>query len=75
MLVYPGLAVNNVWSKFKKDERLKFIPVIICTGSNDIATAIELKKMGAVHFITKPWDLNELYYILSAVFDEKWETN
>jgi FixJ family two-component response regulator len=58
-----------------KDKRLKDIPVFIYTTSTDVKDSMELKDMGAVHFISKPADPTDIYYILSVLLDEKWERN
>ena len=55
-----------------KDKRLQHIPVFIYTTSREVMDSINLKENGAVHFISKPADPAEIYYILSAVLNEKW---
>lgn len=58
--------------EIKKDERLKNIPVIIYTTSREVTESKELKEMGAVHFISKPNNADEIYYLISFVLDQKW---
>lgn len=58
--------------EIKKDERLKHIPVIIYTTSREVTESVELKEMGAVHFISKPSNPEELYYLISFALEEQW---
>ena len=57
--------------ELKKDERLKTIPVIIYTTSNDVEESNYLKEMGAVYFMSKPSNPQELYYLVSFVLEEQ----
>lgn len=57
--------------EIKKDDRLKHIPVIIYTTSREVEESQELKSMGAVYFISKPSNPEEIYYIVSFVLEEQ----
>lgn len=59
--------------QIKADERLKNIPVIIYTTSKEVQDAEELQGLGAVHFVSKPGDPEEIYYVLSLVLEEQWQ--
>jgi DNA-binding response OmpR family regulator len=63
----PLLNGKKCLLEIKKDERLKHLPVIIYTTSKVVEESIELKKMGAVHFISKPANADEIYYLLSVM--------
>ena len=69
----PRISGRQCLEEINNDKRLQPIPVFIYTTSQDTKDSIELKKMGAVHFITKPVNPGEIYYILSVILDEKWE--
>ncbi len=56
----------------KADARLEAVPVIVYTTSRDVKESIELKKLGAVHFMSKPISPDDVYYMLSVVLGEKW---
>jgi len=71
----PRISGRQCLEEIMKDERLRHIPVFIYTTSRDVTDSIELKKQGAVHFISKPENPNDIYYILSIVLDEKWGQN
>ncbi|MGC6494051.1 MAG: response regulator transcription factor [Myxococcota bacterium] len=43
-------------------ERLPGIRVVVLTGYGSIATAVEAIKLGAVHYLSKPCDLDDLEY-------------
>ncbi len=66
----PLLNGKKCLLEIKKDPRLKHIPVIIYTTSKVVEESIELKKMGAVHFISKPANADEIYYLISVVIEE-----
>ena len=57
--------------EIKKDELLKKIPVIIYTTSREVEESKELKEMGAVYFISKPSNPEEIYYLVSFVLEEQ----
>jgi DNA-binding response OmpR family regulator len=69
----PRTSGKQCLEEIRKDKRLRQIPVFIYTTSKDVKDSIELKKNGAVHFISKPANPGEIYYILSMVLNEKWE--
>jgi CheY-like chemotaxis protein len=68
----PRISGKQCLEEIRKDERLRHIPVFIYTTSREVMDSINLKENGAVHFISKPADPAEIYYILSAVLNEKW---
>ena len=57
--------------EIKKDEVLKKIPVIIYTTSREVEESKELKEIGAVYFISKPSNPEEIYYMVSFVLEEQ----
>ena len=59
--------------QIKADERLKNIPVIIYTTSRELSESEEMGRLGAVHFISKPSDPGEIFYVLSLVLEEQWD--
>jgi DNA-binding NtrC family response regulator len=67
----PRFSGKKCLLEIKKDERLKSIPVIIYTTSKDVEEAKELQDLGAVHFISKPSDPEEIYYVVSFVLEEQ----
>ncbi|MEP6617216.1 MAG: response regulator [Ginsengibacter sp.] len=69
----PRFDGRKCLKEIRNDPRLLSIPVIIYTTSRQVEDAIELKKMGAVHFISKPVDPEEIFYLISSVIGEKWD--
>lgn len=69
----PRINGKQCLEEIRKDKRLRNIPVFIYTTSKNVQDSIDLKKMGAVHFITKPENPTEIYYILSLILGEKWD--
>jgi CheY-like chemotaxis protein len=68
----PGMSGRACLDMIKKDDRLKHIPVIIYTTSDYVEDSKETIGGGATHFITKPDNPEEIYYILSMILNEKW---
>lgn len=69
----PRLNGKKCLFEIKKDERLKHIPVIIYTTSKAVEESKELRAMGAFHFISKPRNADEIFYLISFVMDEHEE--
>lgn len=67
----PRLSGKKCLSEIKNDERLKHIPVIIYTTSKDVEESKKLKEMGAYHFISKPSNAEEIYYLVSFALEEQ----
>lgn len=68
----PRISGKQCLLQIKSDERLRDIPVIIYTTSRAVEESEELLSLGAVHFITKPADPDEIYYVLTLVLEERW---
>lgn len=66
----PRLDGKKCLVEIKKDERLKNIPVIIYTTSRGVEESKELRAMGAFHFISKPRNADEIFYLISFVMEE-----
>ncbi|MEO6667940.1 MAG: response regulator [Ferruginibacter sp.] len=68
----PKMSGKKCLLEIRADERLKNIPVIIYTTSDDIEDSQNLAQLGATHFVTKPTNPEEIYYLISMVLTEKW---
>jgi diguanylate cyclase (GGDEF)-like protein len=55
-LMMPGIDGFEVYKRLKADHRTCEIPAIFITGRSDLAAEIEGLKMGAVDYITKPFN-------------------
>jgi len=66
----PRLSGKKCLSEIKNNERLKHIPVIIYTTSKDVEESKELKEMGAYHFISKPSNAEDIYFLISIALEE-----
>jgi DNA-binding NtrC family response regulator len=69
----PGLSGQKCLEEIKKDRRLSGIPVIVYTTSKEVKESIALRKMGAVHFMSKPTSPDEIYYMVSCAINERWD--
>jgi DNA-binding response OmpR family regulator len=70
----PRFSGKNCLLEINKDEQLKSVPVIIYTTSNDVEESKELRELGALLFISKPSDPEEIYYVVSFVLEEQMNT-
>lgn len=66
----PRLGGKKCLIELKKNQLTKEIPVIVYTTSRSLLESTELKQLGALSFITKPTNPDEIYYLLSIVFEE-----
>jgi DNA-binding NtrC family response regulator len=66
----PQLNGKKCLAEIKKDERLRNIAVLIYTTSKDLEESKMLKEMGAFHFISKPANATEIYYLVAVVLEE-----
>ncbi|HVF95727.1 MAG TPA: response regulator [Flavisolibacter sp.] len=67
----PKINGRQCLLQIKADERLKNIPVIVYTTSREVQESEELQSLGAVRFITKPANTEEIYYVISQVLEEQ----
>ena len=68
----PKMNGRKCLEAIRADERLKQIPVIIYTTSDDVEDSKNLAESGATHFVTKPANPEEIYFLISMVLNEKW---
>jgi CheY-like chemotaxis protein len=71
----PRFNGKRCLMEIKKNERLKEIPVIIYTTSRELEDSKELKEMGALHFISKPANPEEVYFVVSFALEEQWNAS
>jgi len=69
----PGYSGKKCLEEIASEERLKDVPVIIYTTSTDEEDANELKSLGASHFVSKPINPSEIYYMISQIINDKWK--
>jgi len=68
-IILPGLDGLRVLERIKKND--PDIIVIMITATNTAKTAVEAMKLGAYHYVTKPFDNDELRLIISRSLSEK----
>lgn len=68
----PKMNGKKCLEEIRADARLNKLPVIIYTTSDDEEDSKNLAKSGATHFVTKPANPEEIYYLISMVLTEKW---
>lgn len=69
----PRVSGLQFLKLIKETERLKHIPVIIYTTSKLHYDRERTLKLGAVDFVSKPDNLNDLYKVITHVVNRGWE--
>lgn len=69
----PKMSGKKCLQEIRSDDRLKEIPVIMYSTSDDVEDSKDLAESGATHFVTKPTNADEIYYLISMVLTEKWK--
>lgn len=67
----PRISGKKCLQEIKQDERLKHIPVYIYTTSRELEESRDLKEIGAFHFISKPNNEEEIYYLIACAVEEQ----
>jgi CheY-like chemotaxis protein len=63
----PGMSGYMVSSLLSKNEKLKDIPVILLTGTAQIAGSITLDVPGVLHKLSKPFSNEKLLKIVAEI--------
>jgi CheY-like chemotaxis protein len=69
----PGMNGLQCLIKFRAHTQLHDLPVIIYTTSNRMEDAEEVKRIGAVAFLTKPTSMEVLKQALGYTLQRKWD--
>ena len=59
-LVMPGLSGFDILDKMRRDEQLRYIPVIGMAAANGADVKLRALELGAVEILSKPLDRSEL---------------
>jgi CheY-like chemotaxis protein len=68
----PRMNGKQCLAEIKKDERLRFIPVIIYSTTRRPKDEEEMKQLGAAYFLTKPALFNDICKAIVFVLGQKW---
>lgn len=68
----PKLGGKKCLQEIRADDRLKELPVIFYTTSDDVEDSMALVESGATHFVTKPTNPDEIFYLVSMILTEDW---
>ena len=63
----PRINGRKFLTEIKQLEKLKNVPVVIYSTSREVDEAKDLKKLGAVHFVSKPSNPEEIFYLVASV--------
>ena len=59
-IMMPGVDGFDILSQIKTDERIKDVPVIMCSVLNSMSDVEKCCKSGAAGYITKPFDIERV---------------
>lgn len=60
-----GMSGKEAFKEIRRMDRK--VPIILLTGYPDIKDAVELVKLGALNYITKPFDIDEITRITKEI--------
>ena len=67
-VMMPGLDGIGILEQLS--EKYPQLPVVMLTASTTVRTAVEAMKIGAVDYLSKPFDVDELLSLIEEVLDE-----
>ncbi len=70
-LKMPGIDGKQVLERLKKEH--KFLEVIILTGHGSIDSAVECTRLGALDYLPKPYELDNLLDVLKRAYKIRLE--
>jgi diguanylate cyclase (GGDEF)-like protein len=70
-IIMPGMDGYEVCTRLKADEKLQDVPVIFISALHETADKVKGLELGAVDFVTKPFDAFELRARVSAALRTK----
>jgi CheY-like chemotaxis protein len=70
----PRLNGKQCLCEIKKRPHLFHIPVIIYSTTRRVEDVEETKKMGAVHFLTKPILFSDICHEIKGVLQKTWDS-
>lgn len=68
----PKIGGEKCLELIRQDLRLKDVPVIIFTTTQEVAISKNLMTLGASHFMSKPTDIDDIYFLISQVLNDNW---
>lgn len=68
----PGMTGREVFEELKKIE--PDLPIIFLTAFGDIKDAVDLMKKGAYHYITKPFNNDEILLLIGKAIESRYLT-
>lgn len=66
----PGLAGREIFYEIKKSD--PDVPVIFLTAFGDIQDAVDLMKKGAYHYVTKPFNNDEILILINKAIENRY---
>lgn len=70
-IMMPEMDGFEVLQKMKQDKNLEHIPVILLTAKTSEKDQLAGWQKGAAHYVTKPFDMDELVHAILLALDER----
>lgn len=70
-VMMPGLDGFELAKALRRDWRTRQIPLIFLSGETRVLNAARAQALGAVAFLTKPFDPNALALLVEGVFSDR----
>lgn len=70
-LIMPGMNGYRVLEIMREDEKLKFLPVIVITSSDDTETEYKAFDLGAVDFISRPFNIGKMKKRVNSIIHQR----
>lgn len=67
-LMLPGISGRDLCAKIRRESN---IPIIILTAKDELFTKVELLDIGADDYLTKPFEMDELFARIRVTFRNK----
>ncbi len=67
-MMMPEMDGNEVCAQLQSSDKTRGIPILILTAKENMETKLEALKLGAVDYITKPFEMSELTARISSQF-------
>lgn len=66
----PGLTGKEIFFEIKKTD--PDVPIIFLTAFGDIKDAVDLMKKGAYHYVTKPFNNDEILILINKAIENRY---
>lgn len=70
-LMLPGMSGEEVCATIQKEDQINHIPIIVLSAKSMTLDRVELYRLGAENYLTKPFELEELRAIIRNTIHQR----